>query len=73
MISKSYLFPSGKRHGFSEVEDFIADMKKAGEKVDITMHLFVVYDVASPFTPMRLAFRATAAKCRCWPKKEGLQ
>ena len=32
---KYVLSPMGKRLGFSEVEDLIADMKKAGERVDI--------------------------------------
>lgn len=32
---KYVLAPAGKRLGFNEIEDIIADMKKAGEKVDI--------------------------------------
>jgi len=32
---KYVLAPAGKRLGFNEVEDIIADMKKSGEKVDI--------------------------------------
>jgi hypothetical protein len=73
MISKSYLSPSGKRLGFSEVEDIIADMKKAGEKVDINHALIRGLRRGIAIYTSEVGFSCYRRQVQMLVKKEGLR